>query len=449
MLPRDAPAVPATPARLPHRPGLPLLGSLLDLERDRLGFFARLVDEVGPSASFNLGPRKLHVFSGPDEAQTILVDQHACFDKGPVLRSITRPFLGDGLLSSGQALHAQRRPIVNPAFATVRLHNRAAAMIDNAVALADAMASRRAPYAEPFDVDAALLRLSMQNAGWMLFSRDVIAQHAALGDALREAMTYVSRRVRNPLSPPLPVPTPANLRTRRALRAVDQFVYALLDRDDAAQAEDAHDVVSVLRAALGQGAISRTGARDELVTLFLAGVETVAASMSWTLYLLARHPQVRAAVVDEVRGAGPLDVAAVAQLPLLSACIDESMRLYPPAHSIGRRALADVEVGGFGVPRDGIVLLSLYAMHRRRDLWVDADTFKPERFLGGPRPRAYLPFGAGIRACIGRHMALLEAKLCLAALLGRVTLDLVRDEEVRCDTVITIRPAGGLWMRAH
>lgn len=434
---------------LPHKRGLPLVGSLLELERDRLGFFARLVDEVGPSASVDLGPRRLHVFSGPDEAQTILVDQEACFDKGPVLRSITRPFLGDGLLSSSRALHSARRPIVNPAFATARLHGRAAGMIANALDLAEAIALRQPPYQDAFDIDAALLRLSMQNAGWLLFSVDVVHAHAALGEALREAMAYVSRRVRNPLSPPLALPTPANLRTRRALAAVDRFVYELLDRDAGDQPQDTHDVVSVLRDAQKRGVLSRKGARDELVTLLLAGVETVAAAMSWTVYLLARYPAVRAAVVDEVRAAGRLDVAALAKLPLLGACLDEAMRLYPPAHSIGRRALVDVEVGGFGVPQGGIVLLSLYAMHRRRDLWRDADTFDPQRFIATPRPRAYLPFGAGPRACIGRHMALLEARLCLAALLSRVELALRDDAPVACETVITIRPAGGLWVRAR
>ena len=179
------------------------------------------------------------------------------------------------------------------------------------------------------------------------------------------------------------------------------------------------------------------------------GVETVAAAMSWTLALLLQHPAVLADVVDEARGFMPGPDGSVPALPRLSACIDEALRLFPPAHSVGRRAIADVDVGGFFVPQGSVVLLSLVAMHRRADLWPEPARFDPDRFVTTPRPAGYLPFGVGLRGCIGHHMALLEARVCLAVFLQRVAWTPTSTTLPPCDTVITIRPRGGLWVHGR
>jgi cytochrome P450 len=192
--------------------------------------------------------------------------------------------------------------------------------------------------------------------------------------------------------------------------------------------------------------------RDEAMNIFLAGHETTANALAWTFYLLAQHPAIRARMEREVDGAlggRTPTLADLAALPYTLQVLKEAMRLYPPAFVVMRRALRDVTVGGHRIAKNDLVLVNIVGIHRRPVYWPEPDRFDPDRFAPenekAMTKRAYLPFGAGPRICIGNHFALLEGHLALAALAQRVRLDLPPgSSRVVPEPLITLRPAGGL-----
>jgi cytochrome P450 len=181
--------------------------------------------------------------------------------------------------------------------------------------------------------------------------------------------------------------------------------------------------------------------RDEVMTLMLAGHETTANLLSWTLLNLMRHPDVEALVVGEIRAAG-------AEGPLLQRVLQESLRMYPPAWAMDREVIADDEIGGYRIPAGSVVFFPPYFVHRHRDFWPDPERFDPERFneeVAGKRHRhAFVPFGAGPRLCVGRDLAMTSAGVALATILPRVRLELVPGHPVALHPAITLRPKHGL-----
>jgi cytochrome P450 len=250
------------------------------------------------------------------------------------------------------------------------------------------------------------------------------------------------------------IPTPTRRRYRRAVRRLDQIIYEIIAARRA-QPGDGEDLLGRL---LTTG--DETGAvmtdqqlRDELLTLFLAGHETTALTLSFAFYLLSVNPAAAArltAELDEVLGSRSPTAADVPRLRYAGWVIHESMRLYPPAWSIGREAVADCEIGGYPVPKGTQLALVQWLVHRDARWFEDPDAFRPERWdkdLVRRLPRcAYFPFGDGPRVCIGNHFALLEATLLLATVLQRFQLEMAPGATLRLVPSMTLRPAGGLRM---
>jgi len=198
--------------------------------------------------------------------------------------------------------------------------------------------------------------------------------------------------------------------------------------------------------------------RDEAMTLLLAGHETTANALTWTWYLLSQHPEVEArlhAEVDAVLGRRDASAGDLPQLPYARAVVAESMRLYPPAYLVGRRALEPYAIPGtdYVVPARTVVLISQYLLHRDPRFWDDAERFVPERWLDEGRTErhryAYFPFGAGTRICIGEHFAWMEAILALSTIAQRWQLRLVPGQTIEMQPIITLRPKGGIKMVAE
>jgi cytochrome P450 len=271
-------------------------------------------------------------------------------------------------------------------------------------------------------------------------------------------MKQVIRAVQALVPLPPSVPTPANLRYRQAVARLDEIVYRII-RERRASRRDEGDFLSMLLLAQDEddGAVmTDEQVRDEVMTLLVAGHETTANALSWTLYLLARHPEARRRLEQEVSAVldgRPPAFEDLARLPYTLAVLKEAMRHFPPVYLLGRRALRDVPVGGDRIEKGELVMVNIHAMHRRPEYFPDPEAFRPERFLDGAEasiPRyAYLPFGAGPRVCIGNHFALMEGHLALASLAQRVQLDLPPGARVTPEALITLRPRGGLPMRVR
>jgi cytochrome P450 len=302
--------------------------------------------------------------------------------------------------------------------------------------------------------------ITFDAVGRAMFSVDVARAAPVVAPALRTAQEFAIDSIYSPLRPLLRsrihrVPTPSARRHRRAIAQLDEVVADIVVRRRT-RGGDADDILGLLLGAdaADGGPYAPATIRDEVLTFLLAGHETTASALTWTLALLSRHPQVRGelhAELDRELAGRPPELDDLDRLPLLAAVVSESLRLYPPAWMLERQAAEADVIGGYAIPAASTVMLVPYLVHRHPAVWSDPETFDPARWLGPQpaRPRgAYLPFGAGPRQCIGGGFAILEAKLVLATLLQQVVVDPLPGERVTPVPRVTLTAGDGLMVRA-
>lgn len=357
----------------------------------------------------------------PDYIQRVLVTNQANYGKGRLNRQILGPTLGQGLLTSEGDFWRRQRRIAAPAFHRRRLAALAGLMVE----VAQGVSARWRGLSE-IDVGREMMTLTMEIVARALFSRDVAGSVRELGGAIDTLIEGFGRApVLDLLGLPEWLPRRRDPEARRALAYVDSVIYEIIrSRRAAPEAHD--DLLGMLLEARdeesGEGMTDRQ-LRDEVMTLFAAGHETTAVALTWCWSLLARHPQPEArlhAEIDRVLAGRPPTFEDLERLPYSRMVVEEAMRLYPPAYSLNRVALADDVMGPHVVRKGALVTVSPWVTHRNPALWPDPLTFDPERF----RPEAvrerhryaYFPFGGGPRICIGNAFALMEARLALAVL---------------------------------
>jgi cytochrome P450 len=421
---------------IPRLEGHPIIGHLTTFRNDRIGMMKRLATEQRDIVQMPLGfVRQVMVITSPVLANEVLTTKQSAFMKAPGLTLFLRPVLGDGLLTSETSVHERQRKLLAPAFAHKRIASYAATMTERAGRFAGRLRD-----GESFDLAEEMMRLTFEIVGKTLFDAEVIDDARAVGRAITTAMEVAMKQLGALFPVPPNIPTPTNLRYRRAVAELDEVIYRII-RERRAEGGDRGDVLSMLLEAKDEAGTPMTDrqVRDEAMTLFLAGHETTANALSWTFYLLARHPDVRAWMESDIDRRAP-------------AVFKEAMRLFPPAYLVGRRALEDVMIGDHLVTKGAIVLVNIVGIHRRSDLWADPERFDPERFVDDKDkqlPRCtYLPFGAGPRICIGNHFALLEGQILLSAIARRAHFEL-SGAEVEPEPLVTMRPRGGLPARVR
>lgn len=450
------PTVPAPPStRLPPGPrGLPLVGVLPQLRSDPLRLLPALRRKYGDLV--NLGARGLFLASHPDDIRRILVETEQLYSKGPLMDQL-RAGLGNGLLTSTGSFWRRQRKLSQPAFHRQRLAQ-LGGMITGATAAMLERWGEPAAAGRPLNLAAELMRLTFTIVARALFSVDAGDDAATIARAMRVVLPITERRFWTLLNIPERVPTPENLRFRRAIAAMDQVVYRIIGehRRDSAAYQDLLSMLMQTRDEETGESMSDSQLRDEVLTLLLAGHDTTSNLLAWTFYLLSKHPQVerrlRAEVAERLGGRAPA-VEDLAGLPYTRMVIDEVMRLYPPAWVMSRSPTADDTLRGYRVPAGSVVLISPYVTHRHPDFWENPEGFDPERFAPGAeaaRPRyAYFPFGGGPRICIGNSFALMEAQLILATVVQRFRLDLLPGAVVAPRPMVTLHAGEGVWMTAH
>jgi cytochrome P450 len=438
--------------------------------KDPPGFLLHRAITGGPIAPLRLGRRSAYVVAGPAEVQQILT-QHRDYPKG-MAHELDRPepgpplalALGNGLLSSSGAHHARQRRLMQPAFSHASVAGYADRMAEGAEQLTGAWTDGRR-----LDLNAALSEVTLHILTRTVFDTplppaDVAAIRSAVTSGQRLAGVRGLIRARNRAGAARLMPL-----VQAAMAPAHEVIARLVaqrmeDGPERADGPPREDVLALLLDAVDAETGERMSAQDvqdEVLTLLLAGHETTTNALSWAFALLAAHPEAEArllAEVDTAYAGGRLPTALeLSALPWASACLDESMRLYPPAWLILRHTDQATRIGGTDVPAGSTLVVSPYVTHRIPALWPDAETFRPERFAPGgaahPARRrpltAYLPFGGGPRLCIGEHFSLLEARIVLAVV--------ARDWLVRPVTPgippyrprITLGPKGGLPVRVQ
>jgi len=417
------------------------------LRRDPLSLLRRAAAQgdvvVLPMLGFDL-----YLLARPDLAWDVLATRSGAFMKGPTMQAAKR-VLGESLLTSEGHHHRRQRRMIQPLFH----HERIATYADQMVALAERAVSRWAD-GEVLDVHLEMSRLTLGIVARTLFGADVgTADAGRIGEALNETLGQFDRA----FSPFLPLterlPLPSTRRFHRARHVMDQAIASMI-AERRATPEAGDDLLALLlHARDADVAMTDDEVRDEAMTLFLAGHETTSNALTWTWLLLSEHPEVESRLHAELdRVVGRRIPTANDELPYAEAVVRESMRLYPPAWAIGRRALRDHEADGVRIPAGSVVVVSPWLLHHDARWWSEPSAFRPERWLGDlpPAPRhAYLPFGGGPRMCIGEGFAMLETRLLLATIGRRWSLRHDPAHRVELQPVVTLRPRTGMPMAAR
>jgi cytochrome P450 len=441
-------------APIPSGPkGPPLLGHLFAFRRDPLAFLSRIArDYPGDVLRFRPGPRDVYLLKHPDLIKDVLVTHQHDYSKSRGLEW-AKLFLGEGLLTSEGEFHTRQRRLAQPAFHRQRIGSYADDMVQRTVRAREAWSA-----GQVLDVDDEMMRLTLAVVSSSLFGTDVGASAEQVSEDLASIIALFPR-----FSLPLfgliqKLPLPSNVRFDRAVARLDALVYRLISERQR-DGRDHGDLLSMLVLAQddeGGGRMTDRQLRDEVITLLLAGHETTSNALTWTWYLLSQNPEAEARWREELRRVLGDRVPTIEDLPALrytEMVLAESMRLFPPAWGIGRRALRDVTLGGFAIRKGAILALSPYIVHRDARFWPDPLRFDPDRFTPeakAARPRfAYFPFGGGARSCIGEPFAWMEGVLLLATIGQRWGLRLLPGHPVELQALMTLRPRYGMRMVAE
>lgn len=419
-------------------------------------FFRRIAERYGPIASARVGLQRFYYVSDPAAIEEMLVTKGRAFVKGRGTQRLER-LLGKGLLTSNGAFHLRQRRLIQPAFHRDRIAHYATAMVARAERFAGTLTAGRT-----IEMDAAMSRLTLGITAETLFGADVDDVAEGIGRAMHAAMVSfpISLTPIGELLDHLPM-VPIVRRFRAARAELHAVIYRLIAaRQAAARTGDGAqaDVLGMLLAAAGgPEGMDIEQVRDEALTIFLAGYETTARALTWTWWLLAQHPEAAARLEGELAAVLGGRAPGIDDLPRLTYTRDllaESMRLYPPAWVIGRRAVEATSLGEWPIPRGAIVLASQWITHRDPRLWREPEAFRPERWsngeLDGQPKSAYFPFGGGNRRCIGEGFAWTELTLVLAAIARRWRFDATPDTpSLYPQPSVTLRPAGPVTLIAR
>lgn len=426
-----------------------------------LGFYQQAMQNYGDVVRLRLLWVNTYAVTHPDAIRYILQEHNRNYRRNRLINDLIKRYLGKGLFTLDGESWLSRRRLMQPGFHRQRLQGLGQLM----TAASEAMLAEweQQPADAPLAIHEEMMKVTLRIAGQALFSIDLLGDAKKVGDAFVETTGYTSQRMHTPFLPPRFLPTQQNRRFNLATKTLDETIYGMIRKRRSAASEHMHaksvDLLSMLMAARD----AETGEtmtdeqlRHEIALLIFAGHDTTANALSWAFYLLSQHPAEEAklhAEVDSILQGRTPTIDDLPNLPYTRMVIEESLRLYPPAWTIGRQSVASDVVGGYTIPAKANLIVPIYVIHRDPRWWPDPERFDPERFTpeqsANRHKFAYLPFGGGPRVCIGSNFAMMEAELVLATVAQRYRLRLVAGHNVEPKPVVMLCPSDGLPMVAE
>ena len=447
--------MPANGNKLPPGPkGLPLFGLAFQVLRDPLETLRRLAREYGDIVCVPIVNQHRIFLNHPDYIEQVCIVQQAKFHKSKLTKDVTQRLLGQGLLISEGDFWRRQRRLAQPAFHRSRINEYGATMVERAE-----VRMKQWRDGDVRDITQEMMAMTLDIAVRTLFGSTLQAEAEQVGDSLGYLMRYSLRKARSPIKVPENWPTPANRRATRETQFLDSLIYGIIkERQAQGNTNHHHDLLAMLMSAMDEDGTQMTPRqlRDESMTLFLAGHETTALTLSWAWYMLSENPAAEARLHEELHGilAGRApELADFERLPYLRAVVNETLRLYPAAYILARTSVAPCTIAGYDFPADTTMIMAQWVMHRDLRYFDDPEVFQPERWLNGLENRlpagAYFPFGDGPRRCIGQGFALLESALVLATIAQKYRFKLVPGHPVIPDPLVTLRAKHGIRMTFH
>lgn len=430
-----------------------LLGSLVEVSRDWLGFYQRCAEEYGDVVRVRLAHVPVYLLVHPRDIETVLVTNAGNFTKSADYRALAR-VLGRGLLTSEGEFWQRQRGLIQPAF-----HRQ------NILAYATVMTGAAARMLESWkdkgerNLHEEMMRVTLEIVARCLYGAEVSGAAERVGKAMEVVTERFVTNASAAVLFPFDIPVFFAGREWRAIRELNRIIGSIIQerRSSHQPSDDLLDMLLRARDADGKP-MSDAQVRDEVMTLFLAGHETTAIALSWACYLIAQNPQIEATLVEELRTVLGDRVPTPEDLPRLrytEMVLKETLRLYPAVWGIGRRAVAPCELGGYRVPAGSNIFILQWRTQRDSRFFPDPERFDPERWRedpvrSGKIPRfAYFPFGGGPRVCVGASFAMMEATLLLAMIQQKFHLELVPGHPVEVFASVTLRPRHGIEVTAN
>ena len=434
-----------------------LFGHATILKDDAFGMIKKSIAKYGNIFSLSVPFVKVVIASNPEHARYVLQDNSKNYTKS-LAYDMLKPLLGIGLLTSEGEFWKKQRKLSQPAFHKRKLDEWTEMMVERAQHTADKIRVH-SDSNEAFDVLPEMTALTLDVISKAIFSTGVEDKAKMVGDQVTLLNEYTIEKLHTPFRMPDFMPTPFNLRQKKALGILDRVIYEIIDKR-ISEGISKDDLLSMLIDArdeeTGEG-MSRQQVRDEVMTIFLAGNETSSNALTWTLYLLsqnAEQEQKMIAEIDEKFSNGiELNFKTVGEFHYVKQVIEESMRVHPPVWMVGRRAIKDDEIDGYKIEKTTNVLVPIVYLHHTERFWEEPDRFKPERFAPETRNNidrfVYFPFGGGPRVCIGNNFAMLEMQIILITLCRQFRFRLKEGFIVEPEPLVTLRPKYGMMMYAE
>ena len=426
--------------------GLSLLSSLVEYTYTPLEFLLKSARKYGDVVSLSIGSVGIYFFNHPNLIEEVLIQHNQNCIKDISYRVLKGVF-GDGLLLSDGEMWKRHRRLMQPAFSSDRIAGYASTIVADTAQMLTTWQT-----GEIRDIHRDMSQLTIKLIAQTMFGVDVTETALEIGAALDTIMLQYVHQAEMWFLLPVWLPTPRNWKAHHATKRLNEIVHTIIDRRRQAPRDDL--LSRMLRVKDEDGnQLSDRELRDEVMTLLLAGHETTANALTWTLILLAQNPSTEAKLVAEVCSVLEERLPTINDLPKLhytEMVLKESMRLYPPAWILGRELTRDCTIGDYRLTRGTTIYLSQWVMHRDPRFFDNPEQFLPERWadnLEQHLPRcAYFPFGAGPRVCIGKAFAMMETILILAMVAQKFRLTLIPNHSIELLPSIALRPKQGVTM---